>query len=133
VVFLFNGGPSRGLSEPFFLTSKVSDIVEFIYQNTCENQIVLTDLYVKKGWSLRGISKELGIHRSVVRTKLKEAEIDDFEYENPTYPKLSEKVREMRERGLSYHTIADKFNALKIKTRSNNGKWYGKTVRDIIK
>lgn len=42
------------------------------------------------------------------------------------------KAQRLREQGLSYEKIAAVMNAVGIKTRSRNSKWYAKTVRDVI-
>ncbi|RPJ65518.1 MAG: hypothetical protein EHM20_17770 [Alphaproteobacteria bacterium] len=47
------------------------------------------------------------------------------------YNALKRKIKELRARGLSYQVIADLFNLWKIKTRSGEGQWYPKTIRDI--
>ncbi len=44
---------------------------------------------------------------------------------------LKRKVETMRERGLSYQSIADSFNLWKVATRTGGGQWHPKTVREI--
>ena len=62
--------------------------------------------------SEKALNSELS--RSLVRTKLNEAGVDDFNYKNVPNPWLVRKIIQLRERGLSYQKIADKFNILKI-------------------
>ncbi|MBA2405104.1 MAG: hypothetical protein H0V66_10070 [Bdellovibrionales bacterium] len=42
------------------------------------------------------------------------------------------KIVKMRSRGLSYQTIAGIFNLWKVATRTGEGIWYAKTVRDLL-
>lgn len=95
------------------------------------NVIFLTDLYLKRGWSLRRISNELGCCKATVRKKLIEAEIEIKDLSKNEYKSLKNKITEMRNRGLGYLAIANSFNAWKVSTRSNEGVWHAKTVRDI--
>ncbi|MGB0454349.1 MAG: hypothetical protein ACPGJV_11625 [Bacteriovoracaceae bacterium] len=125
------GGLSKGLNESFFLTTEVSEIIKFKEPKPWDDSSFLTHLYVKKQWSLRRISKELGCHKSVVRKKLKQAGVDDFEFVVEQDKLLLKKVESMRERGLSYQRIADLLNIWNIKTRSGDGKWHAKTVREM--
>jgi len=77
--------------------------------------------------------KELGCHKSVVRKKLKQAGIDDFEFVVEQDKLLVMKIESMRQQGLSYQRITDLFNLWRIDTRSGGGQWYAKTVRGIVK
>ena len=51
-----SGGPLDGQSQPFFLTIGVAKIIPYRYAKAYESVNFLTDLYLKKGWSLRRIS-----------------------------------------------------------------------------
>ena len=42
------------------------------------------------------------------------------------------KMRELRDKGFSYHKIADVFNTLKVPTKTKKGKWYGKTIYQML-
>ena len=44
---------------------------------------------------------------------------------------LKKKIQTMKERGLSYQSISDAFNLWKIPTRTGEGNWHGKTVREV--
>ena len=92
----------------------------------------LTDLYLKKGLSLRRISKELRSCKATVRKKLVEAGIEIKEQACHDYKALKKKILAMRERGLSYQAIADAFNLWKVATRTGDGKWHSKTIRELI-
>ena len=127
-----SGGPTSGSHELFFLTYEVADIIKFRSPKKHENICFLTNLYTKKGWSLRRISKELGCSKGLVRKKLIEAGIDSFEHEIEVDLALKNKIERLRNSGHSYQVIADKFNLWKVSTRSKAGKWYGKTVRDLL-
>lgn len=91
----------------------------------------LTDLYLKRGWSLRRISNELGCAKATVRKKLIEAGVEIIEHRQDDYGLLKTKAGEMRGRGLSYQTIANSFNLWKVRTRTGEGTWHSKTIRDI--
>jgi hypothetical protein len=91
----------------------------------------LTDLYLKKGWSLRRISWEIGCSKATVRKKLIEVGIEVKEPASEGYKALRKKILIMRERRLSYQAIADVFNLWRIPMRSEHGTWYAITVRDV--
>lgn len=128
---VLSGGLSKGLNEHFFLTTEVSEIIKFKEPKPWDDSSFLTHLYVKKQWSLRRISKELGCHKSVVRKKLKQAGIDDFEFVVERDKLLVKKVESMRKQGMSYQKIADLFNLWRIGTRSGEGRWFPKSVREL--
>ena len=44
---------------------------------------------------------------------------------------LVKKIQKLRNRGLSYQKIADLFNLWRVETRSGDGLWYGKTIREL--
>ncbi|MDO9182314.1 MAG: hypothetical protein Q7U04_07885, partial [Bacteriovorax sp.] len=96
-----------------------------------ENTFFLTDLYVKKKWSIRRISNEIGCSKNTVRKKLIEAGFEVMEHSTDEYKGLEKKIKELRLRSLSYQAIADLFNLWKIKTRSGEGQWHSKTIRDL--
>lgn len=54
-----------------------------------------------------------------------------MEHSADEYKTLENKIKELRQRELSYQAIADLFNLWKIKTRSGEGQWHPKTIRDI--
>lgn len=91
----------------------------------------LTELYLKRQWSLRRISNELGCCKAKVRKKLIQAGIAPKEPSRNERRSLKVKIEEMRQRGMSYQVIAETFNLWKISTSSCEGKWHAKTVRDI--
>ncbi len=91
----------------------------------------LTDLYLKRQWSLRRISDDLGCCKATVRKKLIQAGIAIKESSKNEQRSLKVKIEQMRQRGMSYQVIADTLNLWKISTRSSDGKWHAKTVRDI--
>lgn len=126
-----DGGPLHSLSQPFFLTIEVAEIIPYRQGKAYENVSFLTDLYLKKGWSLRRISNELGCCKATVRKKLIEAGIYLVEQNCVEDKALRKKIQAIRERGLSYHSIADSFNLWKIATRTGDGQWHSKTVREI--
>ena len=93
----------------------------------------LTDLYLRKGWSLRRISEELECSKGTVRKKLLEAGVEIKEQGvGDDYKALKKKIQAMRERGISYQAIADAFNLWKISTRTGDGQWYAKTIRELV-
>jgi hypothetical protein len=56
----------------------------------------LTDLYLKKGWSLGRISKELGCCKATVKKKLVEAGIEIKVQAGDDYKVLKKKIQTMR-------------------------------------
>jgi hypothetical protein len=88
-------------------------------------------MYLKKGWSLRRISSELGCCKATVRKKLIEVGIELIDQNSDEHKFLKKKIQAMRERGLSYQTISDAFNLWKIATRTREGKWHAKTIREM--
>lgn len=66
-----------------------------------------------------------------MRKKLIEAGVEIIDQCKDADRLLVKKVEEMRDRGLSYQAIADIFNLWKVATRTGEGKWYGKTIREI--
>jgi hypothetical protein len=88
-------------------------------------------LYLKKKWSLRRISNEIGCSKNTVRKKLIEAGIEVMEHPADEYRALKKKINELRIKGQSYQAIADLINLWKISTRMGEGVWYVKTVREI--
>jgi hypothetical protein len=115
-----------------FLTIEVAEIIPYRYEKPYEDVSFLTDLYLKKACSLRRISKELGCCKATVRKKLVEAGIEIKEQTIDDCTALKKKILAMRERGLSYQTIADAFNLWKVATRTGDGKWHSKTIRELI-
>ncbi len=91
----------------------------------------LTDLYLRKGWSLRRISEELQCSKGTVRKKLLEAGVELVKQDFNDHLALRKKIKLMRERNLSYQTIAESFNIWKVPTRTKEGVWHPKTVRDL--
>jgi hypothetical protein len=67
-----------------------------------------------------------------VRKKLLEAGIEINEQGRDNYQAIKMKIQAMRERGLSYQAIADAFNLWKISTRTGDGQWHAKTIRELI-
>ncbi len=71
-----DGGPLEGQSQHFFLTIEVAEIIPYRYAKRYEDVSFLTDLSLRKGWSLRRISEELECSKGTVRKKLLEAGIE---------------------------------------------------------
>jgi hypothetical protein len=127
-----SGGPLEGQSQPFFLTIEVAEIIPYREVKPYENVSFLTDLYLKRGWSLRRISNELDCSKATVRKKLIEAGVELFDHRKNEHETLRNKIRAMKEEGQSFQGIADKFNLWKIPTRSGEGMWHPKTIREIF-
>lgn len=66
-------GLSQHLSQPVFLTFELCEKITICHPKLYENVSFLTDLYLKKKWSLRRISSEIGCSKNTVRKKLIEA------------------------------------------------------------
>jgi hypothetical protein len=66
-----------------------------------------------------------------VRKKLLEAGIELVDHRCDEYLAVRKKIKAMRERGLAYQAIADIFNLWGVKTRSGEGRWHSKTVREV--
>lgn len=43
-----------------------------------------------------------------------------------------QKMRELRDKGFSYWKIADVFNSMGVPTKTRKGKWYAKTIQQIL-
>lgn len=43
-----------------------------------------------------------------------------------------QKMRELRDKGFSYWKIADVFNSMGVPTKTRKGKWYAKTIHQIL-
>jgi len=127
-----SGGPLEGLSQPIFLTIEVAEIIPYRQSKPYENVSFLTHLYVKKQWSLRRISKELGCCKATVRKKLLAAGVNLIESEPNGSQPLIKKIFSLKERGMSYQAIANTLNLWRIPTRSGIGRWHAKTVQDLI-
>lgn len=69
MVFLFNGGALKSLYELDVPKSYLVDIVNIIEHSKFIDTDVLKIKYAE-GWSLRKISRELGISRSLARRKI---------------------------------------------------------------
>ena len=67
-----------------------------------------------------------------MRKKLIEAGVEVMEHPLDEYRALKKKINELRGKGLSYQAIADLFNLWRIETRSTDGIWHPKTIREII-
>lgn len=94
------------LSQSFFLTIEVAEIIPYRRVKPYENTSFLTDLYLKRHWSLRRISNELGCCKATVRKNLIEAGIVIKELSRNEQRSLKVKIEEMRQRGMSYQVIA---------------------------
>lgn len=128
---LLYGGLSVRLSEPSLLNPEVSEVIELSSPKRWDDLNLLTHLYIKKSFSLRRISRELGCSKSVVRRKLSQAGIEIIQQKNDVDRALVKKIICLRERGLSYNNISELLNLWKVDTKSKNGKWFPQTVRDI--
>ena len=126
-----SGGPLEGQSQPFFPTIEVAEIIPYRHAKPYEDMSFLTDLYLRKGWSLRRISEELQCSKGTVRKKLLEAGVELVRQDFNDHLALRKKIKLMRERNLSYQTIAESFNIWKVPTRTKEGVWHPKTVRDL--
>ena len=133
--FLYTGGPPDHLYQQFFHITDVSETIKFREPKPWDDASFLTDLYIKKRWSLRRISRELGCSKGLVRKKLIVLGVDDFEWEKSSIDyesQLRKKIISLRTRGDTYQKISDLFNLWKIPTKSKAGVWYPKTVREIL-
>jgi hypothetical protein len=113
-----SGGPLEGQSQTFSLTLEVAEIISYRYEKPYEDVSFLINLYLKKGWNLRRISKELHCCQATVRKKLLEAGIELVDQGRDEHVTLKKKILAWRERGLSYEAIANAFNLWKIATRT---------------
>lgn len=126
------GGPLDRLTQPIFLTIEVAEIIPYRQAKAYEDVSFLTDLYQKRGWSLRRISNELDCSKATVRKKLIEAGIEIVKHRRDEHKSLMKKIEEMRSRGLSYQAIADILNLWKVATRTSEGIWHAKTIRELV-
>lgn len=66
-----------------------------------------------------------------MRKKLLEAGIICFKQIGNVDFTLKKKINTMREKGMSYQKITDLLNLWRIETRSKDGRWHVKTIRDL--
>lgn len=66
-----------------------------------------------------------------MRKKLIGAGIEIKEQAIDEYKALKNKILFMRGRGLSYQAIADQLNLWRVSTKTGDGSWHAKTVRDL--
>jgi hypothetical protein len=64
-----NGGPLDRLTQPIFQSVEVAEIIPYRLVKAYENVSFLADLYLKRQWSLRRISSELGCSKGTVEAK----------------------------------------------------------------
>lgn len=126
-----SGCPLEGQLQLFFPTIEVAEIIPYRHAKPYEDMSFLTDLYLKKGWSLGRISKELGGCKATVKKKLVEAGIEIKVEAGDDYTVLNKKIQTMRVRGLTYQQIADLPNLWGVQKRTCPGKWHSKTVGEI--
>ena len=69
MVFLFNGGALKSIYEQHVLKSYLIDNIKIVDTSKAFDEGVLKNKYAQ-GWSLRKISRELGISRSLARRKI---------------------------------------------------------------
>lgn len=60
-----------------------------------------------------------------------ETGIEIIDARQDEYKLLKSKIEGMRDRGLSYQAIADLFNIWQVSTRTGEGKWHPKTIREL--
>lgn len=60
--------------------------------------------------------------------KIRNRHMEDYTREQENIKKM----KELRDKGFSYHKIADVFNALKVPTKTRSGKWHSKTIFNIL-
>lgn len=124
----------HNLSQSNFLSLEIVENLQVKPRPKHLEETFLTDLYVKKGLSLRQISKRLRVSRNVVRKQLSEQNIS-FNLQRKVIVKknILKLILELREKGLSYQKIAQILNVQDVETRTKRGKWYSKTVKEVIK
>lgn len=110
--------------------------------------------YIVEGLSCKEISRSVASSRTTVLKRLKECNIpvrsigtnlkrkrgvaygQKIEKMQATAHKreldVIEKMRALRDQGYSYRKIADILNAMKIPTKTRQGKWHGKSVHQIL-
>lgn len=66
-----------------------------------------------------------------MRKKLERAEIEIVQQRVDGERALAKKVQRLRKKGMSYQKIADLFNLWRIETRTREGMWHAKTVREL--
>ena len=60
--------------------------------------------------------------------KIRNKEVVKFKKE----AEVIEKIKDLREKGFSYHRIADILNSMKVPTKTSKLKWYAKVVYEIL-
>lgn len=132
-LFYFNGGLSNQLTQNYFLSLEIFEILELKPRPKYLDDTFLSDLYLKKGLSLRQISHKLGCSRKVVRKQLSSQNIAIEKVQKASInDKVLKMIQKMRSEGMSYQQIAKRLNELKIQTNSKFGKWYANSVLRIL-
>ncbi|GEM_PF-4918446 len=90
--------------------------------------------FIDKSMTLRQIAEKHNCSRVFVRNILSE-KVDNFDANQNVIKKLDQKVihsiKESKVEGKSFAQIANDFNRIGVKTKTEKGQWHGKTVRDV--
>jgi hypothetical protein len=134
---------------------ELTEIVKFNWKPLYLEKSFLHQKYVVERLSCQEIADQIFSARSTVLKYLKHFDIPVRNTSDKTYKagcglsygkrnvKGSEveykremenirRMRELREKGFSYHKIADVFNSMGVPTKTRKGKWSGKTVWQIL-
>jgi transposase len=109
-------------------------IVEGLSCDEIATQIFSARTTILKYLKIHGIPvREIGRNQKRVRglaygQKFKERTLTEHKREQ----EIILKIRELRDKGLSYWTIADVLNTMKVPTKIRRGKWHARTVLSIL-
>jgi hypothetical protein len=109
-------------------------VVEGLSCEEIATQIFSARTTVLKYLKIHGIPvREIGRNQKKVRglaygQKIKERILAEHKREQ----EIIFKIRELRDKGLSYWKIADVLNTMKVPTKTRRGKWHARTVLSIL-
>lgn len=145
--------PEAGLGRTDFPPDQLSNFIEFNVIPLYRQESFLRTEYLEKGRSIHEIAAEIFASRSAVSANIHRLGIplragDQIQEgqlafgqriknglrvchkkENVTLRRMID----LRQRGFSYHKIADILNALAIPTKNKKSKWHGATVMNMLK
>lgn len=132
----------------------MSNIIQLPVKNEWRNKELLHQKYVIERRSLSELAVEFGVVRQTISKQMKEFGIQTrisgtvqnrkrgLAYgEKCRDRKLRahkreieniQKMKDLRDKGFSYWKIAEIFNSIEIPTKTRKGKWYAKTIQQIL-
>ena len=152
-----NGVPSSSLYEQLVPPVQLCDTIQFFVTSPFLSEDFLREKYLVQGLSTTQIAKAIGSASSTVLKYLRKFNIPVRKPSQSIRGKRKgfglpygkrivkgelvnlkkeqegiEKMKALREEGYSYWKIAAIFNSIKIPTQTGKGKWYARTIQQIL-